>query len=235
MSICHQATFPHWFLFNPVAQLVTPSSPALPKCAALSPFQCNQTPFNLRALSYQSAINIHYCVTDFTHAQKKRNNPLHPLTSAEKTLHLPHLINFTNRTRTLTHTPSHQDVCAVHTLLAAATLPPRFTGLNHGSSVTQRCSRTGIKSERLNEDQTEQRKMRKEQNYSQQLPLRWIDGGNMPDEQSFFESRCLLIVVGNVFKAEAETPRKKTHPGGKVCKCTKRWQTPGVHLNKCFD
>lgn len=115
MSICHQARFLHWFLFNPAAQLVTPSSPALPKCAALSPFQCNQTPFNQRALSYQSAINIHYCVTDFTHAQKKRNNPLHPLTSAEKTLHLPHLINFTNRTRTLTHTPSHQDVCAVHT------------------------------------------------------------------------------------------------------------------------
>lgn len=37
----------------------------------------------------------------------------------------------------------------------------------------------------------------------------------MPDEQSFFESRCLLIVVGNVFKAEAETPRKKNTPGRK--------------------
>lgn len=57
--------------------------------------------------------------------------------------------------------------------------------------------------------------MREEQNYSQQLPLPWIDGGNMPDGQSFFESRCLLIVVGNVFKAEAETPRKKNTPGRK--------------------
>lgn len=134
------------------------------------------------------------------------------------------LTSLTGHERWLTH--HHIRMCALYAhaaLLAAATLPPRFTGLNHGSSVTQRCSRTGMKPERLNEDQTEQRKMRKEQNYSQQLPLPWIDGGNMPDEQSFFESRCLLIVVGNVFKAEAETPRKKTHPGGKVCKCTKRW------------
>lgn len=115
MSICHQARFLHWFLFNPAAQLVTPSSPALPKCAALSPFQCNQTPFNQRALSYQSAINIHYCVTDFTHAQKKRNNPLHPLTSAEKTLHLPHLINFTNFTNADSHTITSRCVRCTHT------------------------------------------------------------------------------------------------------------------------
>lgn len=147
------------------------------------------------------------------------------------------LTSLTGHERWLTH--HHIRMCVLYThaaLLAAATLPPRFTGLNHGSSVTQRCSRTGMKPERLNEDQTEQRKMRKEQNYSQQLPLPWIDGGNMPDEQSFFESRCLLIVVGNVFKAEAETPRKKKHTREEKCASARSGDTTaGVHLNKCFN
>lgn len=149
----------------------------------------------------------------------KRRETIHSTRSHLQRKHsicLIWLTSLTGHERWLTQ--HHIRMCALYThaaLMAAATLPPRFTGLNHGSSVTQRCSRTGIKPERLNEDQREQRKKRKEQNYSQQLPLRWIDGGNVPGEQSFFESRCLLIVVGKVFKAEAETPRKKNTPGRK--------------------
>lgn len=60
-------------------------------------------------------------------------------------------------------------------------------------------SRTRIISERLHENQTQQRQrrrrrrwaLRKQQTYSQWLPLQWIDGGDMPEKHSFSESDSL--------------------------------------------